>query len=363
MKKKTPSGFRRDGRSKTRVRRAAAFLALPVVITAFGAKHWYDQRYWAGLVEEGLAGSAAAAIEPIMHFPDEIEESSGLAVSTQNPGLFWTHNDSGDDAVVYGVRPGRGVVAEVRFSGAAARDWEDMALGACFDDPAKPCIYVADTGDNFAVRPSVSVFVTEEPVLDMPTRAGNAPIVGLRAPVTGEPAAEAHVRRVVEPGWTAFELAYEGGPRDAEALAVTPDGDLLIVSKSAGASGLIRVNRVPRRVLRDRARAGDGEGPIVLADAETLPFAPPTDDDNVTSATVGGDGGELVVRTYLEAMFFRREGRTWAEARPSCFIGHAGPGGEAIDISPPGVIYLTREAVWGDPAELSRAECQPLRFR
>ena len=33
--------------------------------------------------------------------PDELRESSGLGISRTRPGVFWTHNDSGDRPRLY----------------------------------------------------------------------------------------------------------------------------------------------------------------------------------------------------------------------------------------------------------------------
>src|SRR5262249_9269918 len=58
-----------------------------------------------------------------------IRESSGIAASRRNAGVFWTHNDSGDGPFIYAFdRQGkhRGVW---RVAGAGAVDWEDMAIG------------------------------------------------------------------------------------------------------------------------------------------------------------------------------------------------------------------------------------------
>src|SRR4051812_36986774 len=74
------------------------------------------------------AGANVAAVSPaqIATLEDRaVTESSGVVASRLNPGLFWTHNDSGDGPFVYafdheGRR--RGVW---RVEGAQARDWED----------------------------------------------------------------------------------------------------------------------------------------------------------------------------------------------------------------------------------------------
>ena len=58
-----------------------------------------------------------------------VRESSGIAASRRNAGLYWTHNDSGDGPFLYAFdRAGtkRGVW---RVAGAKSDDWEDLAVG------------------------------------------------------------------------------------------------------------------------------------------------------------------------------------------------------------------------------------------
>src|SRR5687768_8026461 len=58
-----------------------------------------------------------------------IKESSGLVASRSTPGLYWTHNDSGDGPFIYGF-DSRGARKGVwRVAGTSARDWEDIAAG------------------------------------------------------------------------------------------------------------------------------------------------------------------------------------------------------------------------------------------
>ena len=40
-------------------------------------------------------------LEELAVLPDELSESSGLAVSRAQPGVLWSHNDSGDGPNVY----------------------------------------------------------------------------------------------------------------------------------------------------------------------------------------------------------------------------------------------------------------------
>ena len=47
---------------------------------------------------------AARVLEEIGEVPDELTESSGLAVSRTQPGVLWSHNDSGDGPNLYAMR-------------------------------------------------------------------------------------------------------------------------------------------------------------------------------------------------------------------------------------------------------------------
>ena len=146
----------------------------------------------------------------------DIRESSGLAAARSAPGYFWTHNDSGDGPFLFALDR-RGRRAGVwRVTGAAARDWEDMAVGP---GPAagRSYLYIGDMGDNARRRDSVVVYRIEEPVIearDTPTSKRN--------PATTAPAA-------------AIRLRYPDGAHDAEALLVHPTtGDLYIITKAPG---------------------------------------------------------------------------------------------------------------------------------
>src|SRR5437764_643295 len=54
------------------------------------------------------AASPATAVLLARLESREVTESSGIVASRRNPGLFWTHNDSGDGPFVYAFdRAGR----------------------------------------------------------------------------------------------------------------------------------------------------------------------------------------------------------------------------------------------------------------
>src|SRR5215216_435948 len=142
-----------------------------------------------------------------------ISESSGLVASRTMPGAYWTHNDSGDGPFIYAFDTRGDSFGTFRVSGAAARDWEDIAAGPG-PQPNRSYLYIGDTGDNDALRPEVIVYRVAEPALSAATRN-----LTKKRPGTTEPA-------------EAIRLKYPDGKHDAEALLVHPrTGNIYIVTK------------------------------------------------------------------------------------------------------------------------------------
>jgi hypothetical protein len=117
------------------------------------------------LVSLSLLQSAAAAATVGLTAPlrsPRLTESSGVAVSRAHPGIVWTHNDSGDGPYLYATDLHGNDRGAIRVSGAAAVDWEDMALAPCPSGRGE-CVYLADTGDNLERRTSVTIYAVAEP--------------------------------------------------------------------------------------------------------------------------------------------------------------------------------------------------------
>jgi len=312
----------------TRSAKLVGFGALALVLSAITIVAVLDFRReqhraeWQELVVYGMTQNPARIVA-VMDLSDEIDESSGVAKSRRNPGVVWTHNDSGNSARIFGLLPEKGVVATIRLASAPVLDWEDIAVGPCPWHLETPCVFVGDIGDNFRVRSSVAVIVFEEP--DLNARR------------------DAHF----ETDWSAAKLRYPSGAANAEALAVTESGDVLIVTKRDGVPA--QVFRVPRADLA----AGLHGPPVVMHPYGTVEVRWNAE---VTAAT-WSERGELVVRTYYEIFFWHREGDGWSQSRPSCFVGHAGQLGEGLEEVRDGVLYLSREATRDAPPTIDLAIC------
>lgn len=199
-----------------------------------------------------------------------VTESSGVVASRRNPGLFWTHNDSGDGPFVYAFdRAGRSR-GTFRVEGAQARDWEDIAAGP---GPSQGLsyLYAGDIGDNGARREYVVVYRFPEPEIKEGDAAG-----GNAAPRATAPA-------------EAIRLKYPDGAHNAEALLVHPQsGDLYVVTKATEGAGVYKL-----------AAPFSSEGVNTLARIATL-HGPNFFGLLVTGGDISPDGRRVALCNYAQ---------------------------------------------------------------
>lgn len=235
------------------------------------------------------------------------QETSGLAASTRDAGVLWTHDDSGGAPALYAVRPSGEAVATLRIQGVKNEDWEDLAS---YRLDGKGWLLIGDTGDNDARRPTVTLHVVEEPAL-----------AGLKsgAELTARPARTIRVR-------------YEDGPRDCEGVAVDPAARAIyLLTKREDVPRLYRVELEPK----------DPNAIAVARHVGLVPHLPPPTSaqqsikgylgrrrNQVTALDFAPDGSGAVVLTYGSVLYFaRRPGEPWAESLartpvhlPECFL-------------------------------------------
>jgi hypothetical protein len=148
-----------------------------------------------------------------------IKESSGLVASRTMPGVYWTHNDSGDGPFLYAIDSSGESRGVWRVIGATAIDWEDIAAGPG-PQANQSYLYVGDIGDNNSVRSEIIVYRIPEP------KSSDAKSTKAR-PLATEPA-------------EAIRFRYPDGKHDAETLIVHPlSGDLYVVNKVAFANAVV----------------------------------------------------------------------------------------------------------------------------
>ena len=109
----------------------------------------------------------------------DITESSGLAASRCQPEIFWTHNDSGDDAFIYGITKTGASVGTWKVPGAQNLDCEDIAE---YKDTSGKCfIYIGEIGDNRLKMREHIIYRVPEPVVSPEGSASNKKKSGVHA--------------------------------------------------------------------------------------------------------------------------------------------------------------------------------------
>ena len=206
----------------------------------------------------------------------KVTESSGIAMSWSNPGVFWTHNDSGDDAVLYAFDIRGRDLGGFKLRGIRAVDWEDIAT---FKYRGKNYILVGDIGDNDKRRAYCQLVLAEDPRINL-----TKPDEGLK------------VEQVIR-------FTYEDGPRDCEALAVDPTlGKIYLVSKvltEGGAAGIYELDIPAQQSSRRYVARKIGSLDIL----------------GITGMDISANGRKVVLVTYMYAFeYLRTANESWAQA-------------------------------------------------
>lgn len=228
----------------------------------------------AGVPLTAQAGACKAWSAPVLAASissKPIDEASGLEASRAYPGRLYHHNDSGDDLRFFVTDMTGGDLKIVNLKGPKPADIEEMSLGPC---GSKTCLYLGDVGDNAGARSEVSFTV----LLEKKTYAETeAPLRVVRA-------------------------RYPDGPRNVEAFALHPNGDLFVVTKPVDKQmtnpGPASVYRLSANQLRQTdgvqvfAKLGQLDLPKLLPDLPFPGWIP-------TGLDISRDGKRAVLLTYM----------------------------------------------------------------
>lgn len=207
--------------------------------------------------------------------PPELPELSGLAASQRHPGVFWAHNDSGGDFMLFALDDTGALRARLTLTGAEPRDIEDVAVGPCAPGDPRPCVFLADIGDNFERRRD-----------------------GVRLYRLPEPETLTDATVPVE----VLSFTYPDGAHDAEALVVEArSGRLAVITKSRDSLGDVYALERPRPgATVQAAKLGTLEVPEGL-------------DRAATAASLHPSGQRLLLRTYTRVWEVRQPDATRLE--------------------------------------------------
>ena len=249
----------------------------------------------------------------------DITESSGLVASKCQPGVFWTHNDSGDDAYIYGITQTGATLGRWKVPGAQNIDWEDIAeykdaSGRCF-------IYVGDIGDNRSKMTEHIVYRVREPLVTPDDSASNK-----KGPLSTEPT-------------ELLRFTYPDGAHNAETLMVNPtNGDIYVVTKrQTGPAGVYRL------------RHEFGDGRIARAEKVGDLSVPAVPNGLITGGDISQDGRRIIICDYVGGYEYSLPDSSmqfddiWKEKPETVDLGNR-PVGETVCYSPDGTsLYATSE--------------------
>ncbi|MCC5946069.1 MAG: hypothetical protein JJT94_14160 [Bernardetiaceae bacterium] len=197
----------------------------------------------------------------------DLQESSGIASGRKNEGVVYIHEDSGNRPVIF-VYDEKGLhLGNIVLQGAQNRDWEDIAVG---EIDGETYIFVADFGDNRAVREHVRLYIIPEPDLSE-VRFSEEPF------------------EVIISDFETVRYAYPDGPRDAETLMFDPmTKDLIIVTK----------REVNVHVYQMRYPYNQEEINTVIFRG-ALPFR------TIVAGDISPDGNEILIKDYGRIFYWK----------------------------------------------------------
>ena len=202
----------------------------------------------------------------------DLIEASGIAASVKNPGVLWTHNDSGNPNQIFAINENGTHLGLYTIQGAASRDWEDIALGPGPLE-GKSYIYIGDIGDNGKINEDKYIYRVLEPAVD----AGQSPVTITLSNVE------------------TITYQYPDGKWDAETLMIDPlTKDIYIGSKSTPTTK-VYVAEYPQSTTTTLTLQLLGELGITA----------------VTGGDISQDGSEILIKDYFFIYhWFRYPGET-----------------------------------------------------
>ncbi|CAN5161529.1 hypothetical protein BH09BAC3_BH09BAC3_17480 [soil metagenome] len=193
----------------------------------------------------------------------KLEEASGLVESIKQPNYFWTHNDSGNPAMIFLVGKDAKTRKTFRLANASNRDWEDITIGSG-PKPGTSYLYIGDIGDNLAEHALKYIYRIEEPSVNQ-----NEEITD--------------VKKLI--------VKLEDGARDAETIMFDPPTkNLYLVSKR---EAMVLLYEITYPFEADT---------IIAKKVATLPFT------LISGGAISPDGKEVLLRNYTDIFYWKKKG-------------------------------------------------------
>lgn len=206
----------------------------------------------------------------------DIRESSGLAVSRAAPGVYWTHNDSGDRPRLFAFDQQGKHLATAVVAGAKAVDWEDLATFSLGD---RHYILVADVGDNRSRRKACQLYLIADH--------------GAREKLTVK---------------ATILFRFENGPRDCESVGVDAVGrQIILVEKNWSPSANVYQLDLPSFQTAAQETANEETLVAKRIAKVRVPAA--------TAMDISPDGQRAIILSYGNAYEYVRDSdESWEQA-------------------------------------------------
>jgi hypothetical protein len=229
----------------------------------------------------------ASANQVMGHVADtSLNELSDIVASTDNPGVFWTEEDSSNPNNVYAINSSGQVVGVVTIQGTKDIDWEDISIDR---RAGTDVLYVGDIGDNKGTRNGTTKILPRLYRFPEPTVSATGPKVTMTVS-----AFDTFVYRYADANGTLL------APRNAESLMTDPiTHDVYIVEKkieSVGGQNQVWVYRFDQPLVNGATNIA--RKVAIITTAKTY-----------TSADISM-GGDIALKSGTQAYIWPRTGAT-----------------------------------------------------
>lgn len=235
---------------------------------------------------------------------NKIREASGMVASINNPGMLWTHNDSGNKPDIFLLNDKGEIKCTVHLQDIDNRDWEDISIGV--GEEGKNYLYIGDIGDNNAVYEDKRIYRIEEPRI-------------------GASVSDTTIRKT-----DIIKFNFSDGGRDSEALILDPvSNNFYFFSKRESKVNLYKLS------------GSFSNTDVITAErvAEKLPFT------LIVAADISADGSEILAKNYDQVFYWKRlPGESVEETinrAPEILPYNPEPQGESIAFDRSGKGYFT----------------------
>lgn len=203
---------------------------------------------------------------------DDVRESSGLAASLCQAGVYWTINDSGGGPFVFAIDETGKELGTWRVPDVENIDWEAIAV---FRKGEKCSVLIGEIGNSKdGSRTEHRIYSIAEPIIDA-TSSGSTKKKALMSSAAAT-----------------VSFSYPDRPHDAEAMMVHPNtGDIYVVTKE---------RKQAAAVFRVRPSAGQK----IVAEKIGEVSLPAVPEGMITDGSISPDGTRLALTDYFAGYEF-----------------------------------------------------------